>query len=97
MENYAHMKSSTEGADDFGERYFSESLSDSMHSRIQEEHELIMHLLSPRSGQRILDVGCGKGRIEQFFGKKASGIEVVSSDVTLEAKKYVGGGSSNAR
>jgi cyclopropane fatty-acyl-phospholipid synthase-like methyltransferase len=85
-------------ADQFDEKYFAESLSDTAHSRIREEHEIIMRLLSPKAGERILDIGCGKGRIEQFLMARVPGIEVISSDVTPEAKKYVrGGGSFNAR
>jgi ubiquinone/menaquinone biosynthesis C-methylase UbiE len=84
------MKNSTDERD-FDAVYFSEALSDTVHSRIQEEHDLIMRLVSPKSGQKILDVGCGKGRIEQFLAERAPGVEVVSSDVTSEAKKYIKG------
>jgi ubiquinone/menaquinone biosynthesis C-methylase UbiE len=84
------MKNSTDESD-FDEAYFSEALSDTVHTRIQEEHDLIVRLLSPKSGERILDVGCGKGRIEKFLGEQVPGIEVVSSDVTPEAKKYIKG------
>jgi cyclopropane fatty-acyl-phospholipid synthase-like methyltransferase len=82
------MKNSIDDGNEFGEKYFS-SLSDnaSWPSLIHAEHDLIIRLLSPKSGQRILDVGCGKGRIEQFLTGRVPGIEVVSSDVTPEAKK----------
>jgi ubiquinone/menaquinone biosynthesis C-methylase UbiE len=86
------MRNSIDGENEFGEEYFS-ALSDNAywHSRIQEEHELTMRLLSPKSGERVLDIGCGKGRIEQFLTGRVPGIEVVSSDVTPEAKKYIKG------
>ena len=86
------MKKSSTSATEFDEQYF-ESLADSPseHSRAQEEHNLILSLLPPRPHDRVLDVGCGKGRIEQFLLKHQPDIEVVSSDVTAEARKYIKG------
>src|SRR3989344_1072480 len=75
---------------DFGEAYF-EKLGDSDSDHLAPEHELILSLMPMERGERVLDVGCGKGRLVQFLERRVSGIDVVSSDVTDEARKYVAG------
>jgi ubiquinone/menaquinone biosynthesis C-methylase UbiE len=77
----------------FDQKYF-ESLRrtpEEWHERIQEEHDLILRLMPPSAGERILDVGCGKGRIEVLLTNAEPSIEMVSSDVTDEARKYIKG------
>ena len=61
------------------------------HQLIRNEHDLIMQLTPPRRDERILDVGCGKGRLGLFLLSQQPGIEMVFSDVTPETKKYLDG------
>ena len=79
-----------ENTDEFGEKYFA-GLSDSSDEHLKAEHELVLKLMKPLEGERILDVGCGRGRLGDMLTQHESGIEMVSSDVTDEAKKYVSG------
>jgi ubiquinone/menaquinone biosynthesis C-methylase UbiE len=61
------------------------------HQLIKDEHELVLALMRPRPGDRILDVGCGKGRLGMFLLSQEPNIEMTFSDVTPEAKKYFEG------
>ncbi|MBI5456430.1 class I SAM-dependent methyltransferase [Candidatus Kaiserbacteria bacterium] len=77
----------------FGPAYFEVLKRDSheLHDRLQEEHALILRLMSPKKGDRILDIGCGKGRLEQLLTALEPSVDMVSSDVTDEARKYIRG------
>lgn len=75
---------------EFGEDYFT-SLGDSDSVHLEPEHDLILTLMPPRPHDRILDVGCGKGRLTLLLQKIEPSIDMVSSDVTSEARKYIQG------
>ena len=86
------MEDLHDNAHEFDSHYFTKQLSDTTeqwHQLIQDEHEIILKRMPPRARDRILDVGCGKGRIEHFLLNQEPKIEMVSCDVTQEAKKYI--------
>ena len=79
--------------DRFGKEYFVTLHRDreEWHERLREEHDLILRLMRPRADERILDVGCGKGRLELLLKDAEPSIDMVSSDVTNEARQYISG------
>jgi trans-aconitate 2-methyltransferase len=54
----------------------------------------VLERLHPRDGERILDIGCGTGRLTGALAEKAPGARVVASDVSpamvREARKALG-------
>jgi ubiquinone/menaquinone biosynthesis C-methylase UbiE len=76
---------------DFGEQYFAAQIGDIGDPRVIAERELTLKLMPPQSGDKILDVGCGKGSLGFILLKQQPDIEMVFSDVTLEARKYLQG------
>ena len=77
--------------DEFGEQYFAAQIGDVNSPRVIAERDLTLKLMPPRSGDKILDVGCGKGSLGYILLKQQPDIEMVFSDVTTEAKKYLQG------
>ena len=77
--------------EEFGEQYFAAQIGDVETPRVIAERELTLKLMPPRSGDKILDVGCGKGLLGYLLLKQQPDIEMVFSDVTQEAKKYLQG------
>ena len=77
--------------EEFGEQYFAAQIGDVYIPRVIAERELTLKLMPPRSGDKILDVGCGKGLLGYLLLKQQPDIEMVFSDVTQEAKKYLQG------
>jgi ubiquinone/menaquinone biosynthesis C-methylase UbiE len=79
---------------EFDAGYFDRELSDhtkEWHATVREEHDMIERLMLPKPPERILDIGSGKGRIEDLMLRLESDIDMTSSDVTPESKKYVRG------
>ena len=74
---------------EFGEQYFACRIGERETPRINAEHELILKLMPPRADEKVLDVGCGKGRLGYFLLKQQPDIKMVFSDVSAEAKKYL--------
>ena len=72
--------------DEFGEDYFS-TLKEPF-SYKETEFEYIMKLLPPEKGDKVLDMGCGKGQLGSFLQDKC-GCNVTFADVSPEAKKYL--------
>ncbi len=87
----AEAKKLSDNMEEFDATYFSQNLSDGTHALIQEEHNFILKVMPPQKGERILDVGCGKGRLEKFLTAQEPGVDMVSSDVTSEAQAYIRG------
>lgn len=75
---------------DFGADYFARQISDRESSRTKDEHELALRLMDIQAGHKVLDIGCGKGNLGFFLLSQRPGIEMVFSDVSDEAKKYLG-------
>ncbi len=76
---------------EFGELYFATWIGEEKNPRQDAEHELIMKLLPPQADDKILDVGCGKGRLGFFLLKQQPDIKMVFSDVSAESRKYLQG------
>ncbi|TSC70629.1 MAG: Methyltransferase type 11 [Parcubacteria group bacterium Gr01-1014_46] len=75
----------------FGESYFSKLSSDFSDKTFKEEFDLIMQLLPPKAGDKILDLGCGKGRAGLFILSKEKNCDVTFSDVSKTAGNYLSG------
>src|SRR5258707_7988872 len=82
------MKNLVESKDEFGEEYFERNLGKIPARWVT---ELILKHMSPRGDERLLDVGCGRGYIEEMFSDASRNIEVVSTDVTETARPYIRG------
>lgn len=84
------MSENFENNDSFGEGYFS-ILSDApfFDEKYKEEYSLILDVLPPKSGDNILDMGCGKGQLGLFLLDKEKKCDVTFSDVSAEAEKYL--------
>lgn len=55
------------------------------------QKELILDLVAPQAGERILDIGCGTGNNLQFFDEKRcslTGIDSSSEKLEIARKKY---------
>ena len=86
------MNHSFDGKKEFDEKYF-ESLAhgpDEWHPLIHNENDLVQKLMMPHAGERILDIGCGKGRLGLFLLSTEQNIQMVFSDVSAESRKYLG-------
>lgn len=75
----------------FGPEYFQLIKTLEGKQRFLDELELVYRFMSPQRGDKVLDVGCGTGRLGSFLLKRQEGIEVVFSDFSEEAAKYVEG------
>lgn len=86
-------KSTDNKAEDFGQEYFSASLSSATFRspKFKEEFGLIEKFMLPRAGDKILDVGCGKGLLGFFLLDKEREIDMVFSDISPESEKYLAG------
>jgi SAM-dependent methyltransferase len=73
----------------FGESYFNAWIGGESAPSAQRVNDLVLKLMYPRPGDKILDVGCGKGMLGSFLVQQEPSIEMVFSDFSAEAKKYV--------
>jgi ubiquinone/menaquinone biosynthesis C-methylase UbiE len=80
-------------ADNFDDSYMQGLAGDpsSWHRLVLDEHSLIMDKMPPKPHERILDIGCGSGRLEKFLALQESTIDMVSADISPESKKYIRG------
>ena len=83
------MSQISNSEDKFGEGYFSKLTGDLSNEVFKEEFDLIVELLPPKSGDKILDLGCGKGRAGLFIMSKEKNCEVIFSDVSSVAGEYL--------
>lgn len=88
------MTENTNQSNSFGEEYFS-NLSDAPFNdpKYKEEYDLIMSLLGPKSGDKVLDMGCGKGQLGLFLKDKVKDADVTFSDVSKIPNEYLKGHS----
>ena len=78
-----------EKADEFDEEYFKSLEKIIRKKRFNEEMDLIYELMPPVPGDKILDVGCGTGRLGLFLLNREKNIEVTFSDVSFQSAKYL--------
>jgi len=86
------MPNISEENNKFGESYFLK-LSDATFSdeKYKEEYGLIMKVMSPKPGDKILDIGCGKGQLGLYLKDKEKDCDVTFSDISAKAGEYVSG------
>jgi trans-aconitate methyltransferase len=65
-----------------GDGGWNAKLYDDKHSFVFKYGEDLVHLLSPKSGERILDLGCGTGYLTNLIAE--SGAEVIGIDKSVE-------------
>lgn len=85
------MSETMEDNDKFDESYFSKLSPDFSDKAFEEEFDLIMKLLPPKAGDKVLDLGCGKGRGGLFILSKEKNCDVSFSDVSEVAGNYLEG------
>lgn len=72
----------------FGGDYFLKVSNDLSNVIFKEEFDLVMKLLPPKAGDKILDLGCGKGLFGLFLLSKEK-CDMTFSDISPEASKYL--------
>jgi ubiquinone/menaquinone biosynthesis C-methylase UbiE len=77
-----------ENASEFGEEYFKSHLGEIPAKWVT---DLLLKYMKPREGERLLDVGCGRGYAERMFADASKNIVVVSTDVTETARPFIRG------
>lgn len=87
------MPENLEEDNSFGKNYFSVLLSDApfYDEKYKEEFNLVLSLLTPKPGDKILEMGCGKGQLGLFLLDKEKKCEVTFSDISKEAGIYLSG------
>jgi len=75
---------------EFGHEYFSTLRDpDFYKNRIVEEFDLIMKFCPPEKGEKVLDMGCGKGWLGSFLSD--NGADVTFADISPLSNKYAAG------
>ena len=64
----------------------------SSHSFVWEYGRDLLRLLEPKPGERILDVGCGKGRFARVFHERQPEAELWGLDISEEMLRFVPAG-----
>jgi ubiquinone/menaquinone biosynthesis C-methylase UbiE len=77
-----------ESVSEFGEEYFQSHIGV---IPVQWVKDLLLKYMKPGEGERLLDVGCGRGYVEEMFADATKNIVVVSTDVTETARHHIRG------
>jgi ubiquinone/menaquinone biosynthesis C-methylase UbiE len=77
-----------ESVSEFGEEYFQRHLGP---VPVKWVTDLLLKYMKPDEGERLLDVGCGRGYVADMFSDPARNISVVSTDVTETGRPHIRG------